>query len=82
MSRCLNPFFWLLSLLMIWPELVFGAEREQPVESVKSAVDFSPLSDAALTAGCCSIVVAAIWSAGLVITARIKSRGGDSKCGR
>ena len=79
MSRCLNPFFWLLSLLMIWPELVFGAEREQPV---KSAVDFSPLSDAAFTAGCCSIVVAAIWSAGLVLTARIKSRGGDSKCGR
>ena len=81
MSRCLNPFFWLLSLLMIWPELVFGAEREQPVEPVKSAVDFSPLSDAAFTAGCCSIVVAAIWSAGLVITARIK-RGGDRKCGR
>ena len=82
MSRCLNPIFWLLSLLFLVPEIVFGAEREQPVEPVKSAVDFSPLSDAALTAGCCSIVVAAIWSAGLVLTARIKSRGGDSKCGR
>ena len=81
MSRCLNPFFWLLSLLFLVPEIVFGAEREQPVEPVKSAVDFSPLSDAAFTAGCCSIVVAAIWSAGLVASARIK-RGGDSKCGR
>ena len=80
MRFCLNPFYWILSLLMIWPDLVFGAEREQPVEAVKSAVDFSPLSDAAFTAGCCSIVVAAIWSAGLVASARIK-RGGDPKCG-
>ena len=81
MSRCLNPFFWLLSLLLFWPEIVFGSEGEQPVEAVKSAVDFSPLSDAAFTAGCCSVIVALIWSSGLVLMARIK-RGGDPKCGR
>ena len=81
MSRCLNPFHWVLGILLLVPELVFGSEGERPAEPVESAVDFSPLSDAAFTAGCCSIVVAAIWSAGLVASARIK-RGGDSKCGR
>ena len=41
--------------------------------------DFSPLIDAAMVAGCFSLLVAIVWSAGLIITARIKK--GGSKCG-
>ena len=83
MSTCLNPFYWILSLLMLWPELVFGAEGEQPVEAAKSATDFSPLVDAAFVCGVSSVVVALIWSSGLVLMAKIKAgKGGDSKCGR
>ena len=47
MSRCLNPIFWLLSLLMIWPELVFGAEAKRAAETVRIGPDFGPLVDAA-----------------------------------
>ena len=79
MNRCLNPFYWLLSLLLFWPDLVFGAEREK---TVKSSTDFGPLVDAAYVAGICSIAVAVIWSSGLVLMARIKAgKRGDSKCG-
>ena len=78
-SRCLNPFYWLLSLLLFWPDLVFGAETEK---TVKSSTDFGPLVDAAYVAGICSIAVAVIWASGLVLMARIKAgKGGDSKCG-
>ena len=41
--------------------------------------DFSPLIDAAMVAGCFSLLVALVWSAGLIITARIKK--GGPKCG-
>ena len=83
MSRCLNPFYWFLSLLLFLPEIVFGSEGEQPVEAVKSSTDFGPLVDAAYVCGVCSVVVALIWSSGLVLMARIKAgKGGDSKCGR
>ena len=80
MSRCLNPFFWLLSLLFLVPEIVFGSEGEQPV---KSSTDFGPLVDAAYEAGVCSVVVAQIRSSGLVLKARIKAgKGGKERCGR
>ena len=83
MSRCLNPFYWFLGLLLFLPEIVFGSEGEQPVEAVKSSTDFGPLVDAAYVCGVCSVVVALIWSSGLVLMARIKAgKGGDSKCGR
>ena len=80
MRFCLNPFHWIPSLLMIWPDLVFGAEKKSPAQI---GTDFSPLVDAAYEAGVCSVVVALIWSSGLVLMARIKAgKGGDSKCGR
>ena len=83
MSTCLNPFYWILSLLLLWPEIVFGSEGEQPVEAVKSSTDFGPLVDAAYVAGICSVVVALIWSSGLVLMARIKAgKGGKEQCGR
>ena len=83
MNRCLNPFHWFLGLLLFLPEIVFGSEREQPVEAVKSSTDFGPLVDAAYVCGVCSVVVALIWSSGLVLMARIKAgKIGGSKCGR
>ena len=67
MSTCLNPFYWILSLLLLWPEIVFGSEGEQPVEAVKSSTDFGPLVDAAYVCGVCSVVVTRVrlWSGSL-----------------
>ena len=80
MRFCLNPFYWILSLLMIWPDLVFGSEKKSPAQI---GTDFGPLVDAAYVAGICSVVVALIWSSGLVLMARIKAgKGGDERCGR
>ena len=78
MRFCLNPCYWILSLLMAWPELVFGAEA---VKTVETGPDFGPLVDAARIAGCCSVLVAMIWGTSLVIAARTRKRGGDPKCG-
>ena len=79
-NRCLNPFLRLLSLLLIWPGLVFGSEKKSPAQI---GTDFGPLVDAAYVCGVCSVAVALIWSSGLVLMARIKAgKGGDSKCGR
>jgi hypothetical protein len=78
MRFCLNPCYWILSLLMIWPDLVFGAEKKSPAQV---GPDFSPLVDAARIAGCCSVLVAMIWGTSLVIAARTRTRGGDPKCG-
>ena len=83
MSRCLNPFHWLLALLLFLPEIVFGSEGKQTAETAKSSTDFGPLVDAAYVAGFCSVIVALIWASGLVLIARIKSgKGGNDRCGR
>ena len=83
MNRCLNPCHWLLALLLFLPEIVFGSEGKQTAETAKSSTDFGPLVDAAHVCGVCSVVVALIWSSGLVLMARIKAgKIGGSKCGR
>ena len=83
MSRCLNPFHWVLGILLLVPELVFGSEGGQPVEAVKSSTDFGPLVDAAYVCGVCSVIVALVWASGLIVMARIKAgRVGKERCGR
>ena len=78
MRFCLNPVVLLAGILLVWPELVFGAEA---MKTVKIGPDFGPLVDAARIAGCCSVLVAMIWGTSLVIAARTRKRGGDPKCG-
>ena len=64
-------------LLCLWPKLSFAGIEKR--ETVQSAVNFAPLVEAAKVAGCSSIVVAVVWSTGLVLTAKIKK--GSSQCG-
>ena len=63
--------------LLSCPKFSFGLPIR--VQSTIPPVDFSPLVTAAQVAGCCSIAVALVWSAGLILTAKI--RKGGPKCG-
>ena len=68
--RLIPPPFMIPRIMQAKPDTEIIRER---------IADFSPLIDAAMVAGCFSLLVAIVWSAGLIITARIKK--GGSKCG-
>ena len=68
--------FLLVPLLMI-PGWV-NAKSTNPVKT--ELPDFSILVDVAVIAGCFSLAVAGVWATGLILSARIRMKGG-TKCG-
>jgi hypothetical protein len=66
----------LVPLLMIpgW----LNAKSTNPVKA--ELPDFSILVDVAVIAGCFSLAVAGVWATGLILSARIRMKGG-TKCG-
>jgi|DEB0MinimDraft_3_1074331.scaffolds.fasta_scaffold226362_1 hypothetical protein len=68
--------FLLVPLLMI-PGWV-NAKSTNPVKA--ELPDFSILVDVAVIAGCFSLAVAGVWATGLILSARIRMKGG-TKCG-
>ena len=74
-----SPLTWLFILLVLGiNKPIIAADPDLPVMEVEEvvgtrSVDFSPLVTMARVAGTFSIIVAVIWSTGLVVSARLHS---------